>query len=121
MEQVFRDPAGAAGMAYPATGGAMAVDDPIQQEPLAPPAGTAPPAQGSRPPPPPPMNDSDTWPGELLPFKQPGFVPGTKDVPNFDTHGLIDDPSIEKAPPELALPQPTYREASADRGGSPPS
>ncbi len=102
------------------TGGRRSLDDPIQQEPLAPPPGTAPPPPGSPPPPPPPMNDSDTWPGELLPFKQPGFVPGTKDVPNFDTHGLIQDPSMEKAPPEADPPQPPYREASA-RASTPSS
>jgi hypothetical protein len=62
---------------------------PIQEEPLVPPPGTAPPPSGSPPRPPPPINDSDTWPGELVPFLQPGFVPGTKDVIEFGTNGLI--------------------------------
>jgi hypothetical protein len=58
------------------------------------------------------MNDSDTWPGELVPFKQPGFVPGTKDVINFDTDGLIHDPTMEKEPPEIGLPQPPRTDGS---------
>ncbi len=81
------------------------VQPPIQQEPLAPPPGTAPRPPGSPPPRSPPMNDSDTWRGELLPFEQPGFVPGTKDVIVFDPDGLIRDPTMEKEPPEIGQPR----------------
>lgn len=92
-----------------AAAGISPVDGPIQQEPLARPpvqqAPLAPPPGAALPPP--PMHDSDTWPGELLPFKQPGFVPGTNGVINFDTHGLIQDPTMEKEPPEIGLPRPS--------------
>jgi hypothetical protein len=95
------------GHAGSATGGVSLVDDPIPQAPLTPPSGQAPPPAGSPPAPPPPMNDSDTWRGELRPFLQPGFVPRTNDAIEFDTDGLIHDPTREKMPPELGRPQPT--------------
>jgi hypothetical protein len=85
------------------------VDDPIQQEPLArsriqqtplaPPPG--------RPFPSPTISDSHTSPGALLPFLQPGFVPGTKDVIEFSMDGLIHDPTMEKLPPKIGLPRRT--------------
>jgi len=82
------------------------VDDPIQEEPLARPpiqqAPLAPPPGRAFPPP--AISDSHTSPGALLPFLKPGFVPGTKDVIEFGTDGLIHDPTMEKDPPEIGLP-----------------
>jgi len=72
---------------------------PIRQTPLAPPPGRAFPS--------PAISDSHSSPGALLPFLRPGFVPGTKDVIEFGTDGLIHDPTMEKLPPEIGLPRRT--------------
>ncbi len=92
-----------------ATADMHAMDDPIQQEPLArPPIQQAPLASPpGRAFPSPAISDSPRAPGALLPFLKPGFVPGTKDVIEFGTEGLIHDPTMEKLPPEIGLPRRT--------------
>lgn len=87
------------------------VRDPIQQEPLPPPPGHAPGLQ-----PLPPMNDSDLGPGELLPIKQPAFIPGTHD--RMDTNPDMDpkhpiDPSTEKGIPADDVTEAAFRSTSA--------
>ena len=63
------------------------------------------------------MNDFDMGPGELVPWRQPGFFPGTNDrnyiPPDTDPPGPM-DPSMSKEPPgDDVTPERRFRNASA--------